>query len=56
MRPNGFRSIKNQYSTITCTGKEYEKQWMCGYVQLTRFVIQQKLSQNCKSTVPQKTC
>ena len=42
-----------QYSVIIYIGKESEKEWMYVYVWLNYLVIQQKLSQHCKSTVLQ---
>ena len=39
-----------QYSVKIYEGKESEREWMCVHVQMTHFVVQQKLSQHCKST------
>ena len=39
-----------QYSVTTYMEKESEEEWMCVYVWLNHFVVQQKLSQPCKST------
>ena len=33
--------------------KESEKEWMCVYIYLNHFVVQQKLSQHWKSTILQ---
>ena len=33
-----------QYSVIIYMGKESEKEWMCVYIKLNHFVVQQKLS------------
>ena len=35
---------------IIYVGKESEREWICVYVGLSHFVVQQKLSQPCKST------
>ena len=43
-----------QYSVMIYMGKESEKEWTCVHVQLNHFVVQQKLSQQCKSTILQK--
>ena len=42
-----------QYSVIIYVEKESEREWMCVYVSLNPFVVQQKLSQPCKSTILQ---
>ena len=42
-----------QYSVIISMGKESEKEWMCVYLSLNHFVIQQTLSQHYKSTILQ---
>lgn len=39
-----------QYSLIIYMEKESEKEWICVYVQLNHFVVQQKLTHHCKST------
>ena len=43
----------SQYSMISYMGKESEKEWICVYVELNHFAIQQKLIQHCKSTTLQ---
>ena len=43
-----------QHPVITQAGKESEKEWMCVYVQLSHFVVEQTLSQPCKSTTRQQ--
>ena len=42
-----------QYSVMIYMGKESEKEGMCVYVQLNHSVVQQQLSQHCKSTILQ---
>ena len=44
-----------QYPVINHNGKEYKRECMhvCIYVSLNHFVIQQKLTQHRKSTIPQ---
>ena len=42
------------YSMITCMGKESEEEWICVYVSLNHFVVQQRLSQPCISTTLQQ--
>ena len=40
-----------QYSVMIDVGKEIERKWICIHVWLTHLVVQQKLSQCCKSTI-----
>ena len=40
-----------QYSVIIYVGKESEREWICAYVRLGHFVVQQQLSQPCKLTI-----
>ena len=42
-----------QYSVIIYVRKESEKEWLCVYVWLGHPVLQQKLSQPCKSSILQ---
>ena len=42
-----------QSPVIIYVGEEFERGWMCVYVRLGHFVVQQKLSQPCKSTMLQ---
>ena len=42
-----------QYSVIVCGGKEHEREWIWVYLWLNHFLVQQKLSQTCKSTILQ---
>ena len=34
-------------------GKESEKEWIYGYVQLNHLAVPLKLTQHCRSTIPQ---
>ena len=34
-------------------GKESKKEWICVYVLLIHFAVQQKLTQHCESTILQ---
>ena len=43
-----------QYSVIIYVRKESKRKWICVYTWLSYFVIQQKLSQPCKSTIFKK--
>ena len=43
-----------QYAVIIYVGKESERQWMCVYVWLGHFAVQQKWWQPCKLTMLQK--
>ena len=43
--------ISSQYSVMTYMGKESKKEWICVYVYLIHFAVQQKLTQHCKSTI-----
>ena len=40
-----------QYSVIIYMGKESEKEWVCVEVKLNHFIVQQKVSQYCTSTI-----
>ena len=40
----------SQYSMVIYVGKESERAWVCMY-KLNHFVVQQKMSQHCKSTI-----
>ena len=42
-----------QYSVMTYSGKESKKEWIYVYVELIHFAVQLKLTQHCKSTIPQ---
>ena len=46
-----------QYPVINHNGKEYEKEYMCVcvcvHIKLNHFAGHQKLTQHCKSTIPQ---
>ena len=42
-----------QYPVIIPNGKEYEKEYVCIYVQLNHLAVHQNLIQNCKSTIIQ---
>ena len=42
-----------QYSVRLYVGKESEREWICVHIRLNHFVMQQKLSQPCKSTILQ---
>ena len=39
-----------QYYVIIYVGKESEREWICVYVRMNNFAVQQKLSQSRKST------
>ena len=42
-----------QHLVINHNGKEYKNEYICTYVQLNYFAIQQKLTQHCKPTIRQ---
>ena len=42
-----------QYSVMAYMGKQYRKDWIYVYVELVHFDVHLKLSQPCKSAIPQ---